>query len=222
MARRPIWRSPFFWATLAGLILVPLSRPLLRFEPPPPPVTGQLPRLELVDQDGKPFPLPDPAGRILVLSFFFTRCSTVCPLLGEGLASLSRRYSEAAIDGIDLASITVDPRHDGPRDLRAWGEQYGFDAQRWHLLTGESDAIRGLVESLGLELGTPVELGRGAPGRVDVAHPDRLVLVDGAGRVRGLYHSDARGRDEVFHRSQHVLKEGGHRTPRVRPEDTQF
>jgi len=47
----------------------------------------------------------------------------------------------------------------------------------------------------------------GGPEPIDIAHTGQLVLVDGAGRIRGYYGSDEMGLDEVFNRAQHVLRE---------------
>ena len=44
-------------------------------------------------------------------------------------------------------------------------------------------------------------------GFFDIAHAGKLVLVDRRGRIRGYYDYDAPGLDELFHRSQHVLRE---------------
>jgi hypothetical protein len=41
---------------------------------------------------------------------------------------------------------------------------------------------------------------------VDIAHAPYFVLVDGEGGVRGYYRPDEAGLDELFHRSQHVLR----------------
>ena len=44
-------------------------------------------------------------------------------------------------------------------------------------------------------------------GLVDIAHSGKFVIVDGGGRIRGYYDTDESGLDEIFHRSQHVLRE---------------
>jgi protein SCO1/2 len=197
-------RNPFVWFFLVGAVSLPLIRPLLKHEPPPPPVLGQLPAFELVGTDGTAFGSDDLAGRVWVASFLFTRCSTICPALGRSVHSLQERYREWEVDGIHLVSITVDPEHDTPAALADFGERHGQDPAHWTLLTGEPDAVRELVVSgFLLAMGSPET----TDGIVDVAHSGRLVLVDGRGRIRGYYDSDAEGLDEVFHRSIHVLEE---------------
>ena len=47
----------------------------------------------------------------------------------------------------------------------------------------------------------------GPAGMVDIAHTTKLALIDADGNVRGYYSSDEVGIDELFHRSQHVLRE---------------
>jgi protein SCO1/2 len=206
-ARPRLWHSPYFWAALAGLILVPLSRPFLHFEPTPPAVGASLPAVELVDQHGAVLAISPSPGRVLVLGFFFTRCTTLCPPLGDGLAALAGRYEEAGIDGVTVAAVSVDPQHDGPAELQAWAARHGADGGRVRLLGGEARAVRELGQSLGLEPRKPMALSGTGETSVDIAHFDRLALIDGDGRLRGLYRSDERGRDEIFHRSLHVLGE---------------
>jgi len=45
------------------------------------------------------------------------------------------------------------------------------------------------------------------PSPMDIAHTGKLVLVDGAGRIRGYYDSTEMGLDEVYNRAQHVLRQ---------------
>lgn len=217
-SRRSIVNSPFFWATVAGLILIPLMRPFLRFEPPPPPVLAQVPAFTLTDSNGEAFGSADLAGEVYVTSFFFTRCASICPLLTTAMASLNRRYDEEGVDGIRLISITVDPDHDTPERLREYRARHGIDGDDWVFLTGNAQSVRNLVvggfktamgSPAALETGTDVEPSS-EPPLVDIAHSGRLVLVDARGGIRGYYDIDVLGLDEVFHRSQHVLHSLAH------------
>ena len=57
-----VLRNPFVWFFFAGIILITLMRPLLRREPAPPPVVGQLPAYSLVDTTGRSFGSAELAG----------------------------------------------------------------------------------------------------------------------------------------------------------------
>lgn len=197
--------NPWFLAALAGVVLIPALRPLLRFEPDPPPVEGQLPEWRLVDQDNEAFGSADLAGDVYVASFLFTRCPTVCPRLTASLRQLARRYREEGVRGVRLVSFSVDPVHDTPERLRDYAQSRGLDDGRWSLVTGDEQEVRSLVED-----GFEQPMGEGlilSGGAFDVAHTTRLVLVDQGGRIRGDYASDRVGLDEVFHRARQVLAE---------------
>ena len=197
--------NPWVLAALAGLVLIPAIRPLLRFEPDPPPVLRELPQWRLVDQNGEAFGSDDLAGEVYVASFLFTRCATVCPRLTASLRQLERRYREEGVEDVRLVSFTVDPAHDTPDLLRDYARSRSLDLERWSLVTGAEPEMRSVVvDGFALPMGERLDL---AGGLVDVAHAARLALVDRDGGVRGYYGSDAVGLDEVFHRTRQILAE---------------
>jgi len=101
-------------------------------------------------------------------------------------------------------SITVDPEHDTPQELRVAGQRYGVDPARWVLLTGPRPAIRELaVGGFQVALGEP----ENAEGGFDIAHTGKLLLVDASGALRGYYDTGDLGIDEVFWRSKRVVEE---------------
>ena len=207
-ARSPFLRrllNPWLLAALAGVILIPALRPLLRIEPDPPPVLRQLPEWRLVDQDGESFGSADLAGEAYVASFVFTRCATVCPRLTSEVSRLQRRFREEGVEGVRLVSFSVDPEHDTPARLLDYAGSRRLDLERWSFVTGAEGVMRSVVlDGFALPMGERLDL---AGGLVDVAHATRLVLVDRAGGIRGYYGSDAVGLDEVFHRTRQVLAE---------------
>ncbi|HKQ62208.1 MAG TPA: SCO family protein [Candidatus Polarisedimenticolaceae bacterium] len=203
--RSSLLRNPWIWAFLLGCATLTALRPLLRYEPAPPPVLWALPAYALTDAQGRPFGSAELAGKVYVVDFFFTRCASICPRLTEAMARLQERYEREGVEGVRLVSISVDPEGDTPERLADYARQHGVHPERWTLLTGAPDAVHALVAG-----GFKTALGDAAPlgdGLIDIAHSGKLFLVDGAGRVRGLYDHDALGLDEVFHRSRHVLRE---------------
>jgi protein SCO1/2 len=203
--RPPWWYNPYFLATVAGLILIPLMRPLMVFEPDPPPKLADLPSFSLLDTAGEPFGSADLEGRVYVANFIFTRCIAICPTLTSAMARLDRRYVEEGVEGIHLVSVTVDPAFDTPEKLAAYGRGFGVDPLRWTMLTGPPEQVERLIEQgFKTGIGAPEPLGEGI---VDIAHSGKFVLVDQSGGIRGYYDTDPEGLDEIFHRSQHVLKE---------------
>jgi protein SCO1 len=101
----------------------------------------EVPDVALVNQDGARARLPQvlAADKPVVLAFFFSTCTTVCPVLSVGFATLQKALGAQARD-VRLVSIAIDPDHDTPEVLRAYRDR--FDAgPDWELLTGSREDI---------------------------------------------------------------------------------
>jgi protein SCO1 len=110
-----------------------------------------IPDVELVDQDGKTVHLYQDLvkGRIAALSFVFTTCTTICPLIGANLGRLQAELGQSLGKDISLISVSVDPTTDTPERMKAWGAQFGAKPG-WSLLTGEQETVERLLKNLGL------------------------------------------------------------------------
>lgn len=196
-------RNPWLWTFLLGVLLLTLIRPLLQRVPEPPPILGRLPAFSLVDSEGKPFGLEDLRGRAAVVSFFFTRCASICPLIQRSMHRLQDEIEKNGTGGIRLLSISVDPGHDTPERLRAYATELGVHGERWTLLTGEDEAIRRLVVE-GFKVPMGDALPGTSPGLFEIAHTGKLVLIDAEGAIRGYYDTDELGLEEVYSRARQV------------------
>ncbi len=205
MSKTPIFRNPYVWGFLIGIVTLTAIRPLLRHIPEPPPVLSQLPEFSLVSAEGKPFGSAELRGQVYVANFFFTSCRSICPAIMKGMARLQDGLLQRDIRGIRLVSISVDPEHDTPEVLGDYGKALGVDPARWTLLTGDPERVRRLVVEGFKTPDLPQPQGDGAA--MQIAHTGKLVLVDGSGHIRGYYGSDESGLDEVFNRAQHVLRQ---------------
>ena len=201
-------RSPYFWGLLIGCATVTLIRPLLRREPPAPPVLRPLPHFALVAADGTSFGSDALRGHVYVANFFSTRCEPNALPAMQAMAKLQEGYRNAAIDSIRLVSISTDPAYDTPERLRAAQATFGVDPARWTLLTGGLETIRPLAVQ-----GFQVPYSDAAAGvsPCDAAQTSPLLLVDTEGGLRGIYGVSDEGVDEVFWRSRHVLRDAQQR-----------
>jgi protein SCO1 len=121
-------------------------------DPGPQTATKQnIPDVELVDQDGKTVHLYSDLvrGRVAALSFIFTTCTTICPLVGANLGRLQTELGRSLGEDIALVSVSVDPATDTPQRMKAWGAQFGAKPG-WSLLTGEKGIVDQLLKVLGL------------------------------------------------------------------------
>lgn len=99
-----------------------------------------VPDVELVRDDGQPVRLPQELddGRPVVLSFIFTSCTTVCPLITATLAQLQRKLGPAR-DQVHLMSISIDPEFDTPARLREYAGKF-HAGPGWQHYGGTLDA----------------------------------------------------------------------------------
>ena len=147
------------------------------------PVLGEVPAFRLVDSSGAVAGRGELAGKPWFAGLVFTRCQTACPLLVERMDALGGELG----DGVWRVAVSVDPAHDTPERLRAFAAAHDAREPSWVFLTGAEEEVRRLVVE-GFKLGvarTPEDDPRAA--LEPITHSTKLVLVDGAGRIRGYY-----------------------------------
>jgi protein SCO1 len=150
-----------FWfarSARLGLLLAALAtlhatvQAYAQSDPGPARDAGQsIPDVELVDQDGKTVHLYTDLvkGRVAALSFIFTTCTTICPLIGANLGRLQTELGQSLGEDIELISVSVDPATDTPQRMKTWGAQFGAKAG-WDLLTGNKETVEQLLKAVGL------------------------------------------------------------------------
>jgi protein SCO1/2 len=113
-----------------------------------------VPGFALTDQDGRPVSAGQLHEKLTVLTFIFTRCPVpdFCPLLTSRFAELQAAVGhDPLLSGtMQLWSITIDPEHDTPDVLRAYGSAHGADPARWRFLTGAPEELARLRQAFAL------------------------------------------------------------------------
>lgn len=146
-----------------------------------------IPSFSLTDETGKTFDSNSLKGKIYVASFFFTRCTTICPKITSQLSRVQDTFYQDP--EVQLLSISVDPKFDEPSKLAAYAKRFDANSKQWYFLTGEKKVIYPLVLK-----GFHVPLADASEYDAAIKHPDetfihseRLVLVDKEGIIRGFY-----------------------------------
>ena len=144
------------------------------------PLLFSTPEFELIDQNGKPFKSSQLKGNVWVAAFIFTKCPGACPMMTRKLATLQNAVPK---QNVQIVTFSVDPKNDTPAVLKEYATRLKADESRWHLLTGEEDAIFKAAAGLNLSA-SPAKDGQA------VQHAEQFLLVDAAGQVRGIYNSN--------------------------------
>ena len=126
-------------------------------------------------------------GRIAIVTGFFTSCTSMCPITQEALAHVARLLGKRLGKDVVIISLSVDPDHDTPERMKAWGEKFHV-GHGWVLASGNKADVQALLKSLGLYVDLPqrhqsaLMIGGQASGWVRVSSwtaPEKLVkLVD--------------------------------------------
>ena len=92
------------------------------------------PDFVLTDQFGDSVSLSQMRGRAVALSFLFTSCPDVCPVVTTQLKRLYDELGEDA-DSVEFVSVSVDPERDDPRAAMRYLQRWEV-SDEWRYLTG--------------------------------------------------------------------------------------
>jgi protein SCO1/2 len=111
-----------------------------------------VPDFTLTDQSAQPVKLSDFSGKVVVISFMYTRCAlpNYCFRLSNNLARLQKRFHDALGRELILLSVTFDPAHDQAPQLVEYAKIWHADPATWHMLTGPTDQVQTVCREFGV------------------------------------------------------------------------
>ncbi len=140
----------------------------------------QLPDFSLRDRADQPAMLRQllaSDGRVQIVDFVYTRCQTVCSVLGSVYQRLQQQVLERGLqDKIGLLTISFDPVNDDAAALRDYAARLRMDPAAWQIVTLASVGDRRrLLDAFGIMV-VPAPLG-------EFEHNAALHIIDPAGRL---------------------------------------
>jgi protein SCO1/2 len=116
----------------------------------------------LVTQDGQRVRLFDDLmdGRIVLINFMLTGCQDVCPPETTNLARVQDLLGDRLGRSVVMLSLTVDPFHDGPAELKKFSSAFGV-RKGWYFLTGDPEEMALLERKLGGYTSDPADHSSG-------------------------------------------------------------
>ncbi len=174
---------------LLGVILLPTAG--FAHVPIPPKEPGDIGRrlvntpvsgFRLTDQDGKPFRFAAARGKLTLVTFVFTACPDVCPLLTAKFAAIQRTLDAKQVNDYLLLTITTDPERDSAAVLKEYAGRFKADFRHWSFLTGTRSELAKVWRNFRVNV-TKTQSG-------DVNHTTLTTLIDRQGKRRVDYYGD--------------------------------
>lgn len=138
----------------------------------------QVPDFQFVDQDSQVVTNATFANKIYVVDFFFIHCPTICPKVKANGLRIYQRFKDD--ERLGMLSHSIDVKNDTVAALKRHAEKLGIDSKKWHLVTGDHDAIYGIAD----DYFSVAKEDPNTPGGFD--HSGRLILVDKNRHVRSF------------------------------------
>lgn len=159
-----------------------------------------IPDFSFVNQDSQIVNNATFAGKAYVVDFFFIHCPTICPKVkANGLRIYEKFKNE---DGLLMLSHSIDVKNDTVAALRHHAEKLGIDSRKWHLITGDHDAIYAIAD----DYFSVAKEDPSSPGGFD--HSGRIILVDKNRHVRSFCDgTNAESVDKFMKDIEKLLKE---------------
>jgi protein SCO1 len=134
------------------------------------------PEIRLRDARGGTLDTASLAGKPYAVTFLYTSCPDVCPLIGEELQEALTQLGPLAAK-VAVVAVSVDPRGDTPTAVRAWLKVHREPAN-FHYLIGTAAQLTPVWDAYFVAPQTP--------GDPQSSHSATIWLVDGHGRRRAL------------------------------------
>ena len=158
----------------------------------------KVPGFKFVNQNGELISNEFYLGKVYIVEFFFTTCTTICPIMNTNLVHIQNSFT--AFPNFGIASFSINPEYDTVNILSKYAKDNGIENPNWNLMTGEADEIYELAND-GFNLYTAA-----SPDFIDgFEHSGYFALVDKEGYIR--CRQDEFGNPKIYYKGSVNFKE---------------
>jgi cytochrome oxidase Cu insertion factor (SCO1/SenC/PrrC family)/thiol-disulfide isomerase/thioredoxin len=140
------------------------------------PVSGVAPDFTLSDQFGQSVSLHSFRGKVVILAFNDSECTTVCPLTTTAMLDAKAMLGKAASQ-VQLLGVDANPAAISLEDVWSYSELHGM-LHSWRFLTGSLPQLKQVWKHYGIE--AAIQAG-------EITHTPALFVIDREGRLSRLY-----------------------------------
>ena len=139
-------------------------------------VDQKVPEFSLVDQYGRHVKFSDWSGKVVAISFVYTKCSfsEYCFRLSNNLGLIAKRFPERMGKDLILLTITFDPATDNPEALSRYAQNWKSSGKGWYFLTGAPEQVKRVCLMFGMNFWSDMGM---------LAHTMHTAVVDRQGRL---------------------------------------
>lgn len=154
----------------------------------------------LEDENGNPIRFSDETGKIRLITFLFTSCTTTCPATTFQMTKVQNALMEEGKWGDDFHfyTVTFDPERDTGEVLKEYAKKWEMDTNHWSLVRGTEEETRTVAQQFGVFVQEVDE---------DFIHSDLAFLIDKNGYIRKLYTGSKMDTQEVIKDMETLKKE---------------
>ncbi|MBV9803695.1 MAG: redoxin domain-containing protein [Solirubrobacterales bacterium] len=139
-------------------------------------LSERAPDFTLTDQFGAPISLHAYRGKVVILAFNDSECTTICPLSTTAMVD-ARAMLGSAGARVQLLGIDANPTATRIADVRSYSELHGM-VHQWHFLTGSLSALKQVWKAYKIDVA--IEQGQ-------IDHTPALFVIAPDGRLARLY-----------------------------------
>ena len=134
------------------------------------------PDIKLVNQFGQPMSLSQFRGRVVILAFSDSECTTVCPLTTQSMVMAKELLGKAG-DSVQLLGVDANPTATKVSDVMAYSRAHGM-VNQWDFLTGSDAQLKAVWKSYNIQVA--IESGQ-------IDHTPALYVINSQGTLEKLY-----------------------------------
>ncbi|MCE2458090.1 MAG: SCO family protein [Dehalococcoidia bacterium] len=143
------------------------------------------PPFDLTNQIGQAISLESFQDRVVVLTFLYTYCPDVCPIITSQLRDVQDQLADDG-SGVEFVAISVDPERDTVEAAQDYLRRWKIE-EEWQYLVGDRETLEPIWESYfvdpyaedsGVQVATPEP--RGAIDALSAAITERYLVIHSA------------------------------------------
>jgi cytochrome oxidase Cu insertion factor (SCO1/SenC/PrrC family)/thiol-disulfide isomerase/thioredoxin len=137
---------------------------------------GQAPDFTLTDQFGQTESLSSFRGKVVLLAFNDSECTTICPMTTTAMLDAKAMLGAAGAQ-VQLLGVDANPKSTSLEDVQSYSQLHGM-LHAWYFLTGSLPQLERVWSAYHVE--AAIQGGQ-------IAHTPALFIIDPRGRLAKLY-----------------------------------